>query len=112
MGSNDDGSEDSLAGRLRSLRSRRGWTRERAAERLGIAAETLARFERGERRPSLAVLLKLAKGYGISVDELTGQVAANPDTAVADSVQILTRLDQRRLRLARELLLALERADL
>ena len=110
MVADDEGME--FPGRLRALRSRRGWSREQAAERIGIAAETLARFERAERRPSLAVLLRLSKGYGVSVDELTGQVVAPPaGGVVAECTEVLSRLDERRLRLARELLLALERAE-
>ena len=33
---------------LRALRARRGWTLERVAERLGVAARTVSRWERGE----------------------------------------------------------------
>jgi len=105
------GVESQLSRNLRELRAQRHWSREVAAEKIGIAAETLARFERGERRPSLPVLLRLSHGYAVSVDELTGPQTRRSGDLIAECVQILGRFDDRRMRLAREILLALEKGD-
>src|SRR5215210_5616804 len=59
--------QGSLAMRLRVLRAERGLSLTEAAERAGIQRQTLALLERGERHPHDP---KIAKGYGVPVDEL------------------------------------------
>src|SRR5215217_5155091 len=60
----------SLAMRLRVLRAERGLSLTEAAERAGIQRQTLALLERGERHPHDPTLAKIAKGYGVPVEEL------------------------------------------
>ena len=105
---------DGLPANLRRLRDLRGWTREAAAEAIGIATETLARFERGERKPSLPVVLRLAVAFDVTVEELAGVRRTDGDEAplVSASLRTLRRLDARRLHLAHEMLILLEKADL
>src|SRR5215216_1291916 len=62
--------QGSLAKRLRVLRAERGLSLTEAAERAGIQRQTLALLERGERHPHDPTLAKIAKGYGVPVDEL------------------------------------------
>ena len=62
--------QGSLAMRLRVLRAERGLSLTEAAERAGIQRQTLALLERGERHPHDPTLAKIAKGYGVPVDEL------------------------------------------
>ncbi|HBF82635.1 MAG TPA: transcriptional regulator, partial [Streptomyces sp.] len=42
----------------------------------GVSPSTLSRIETGRRRPTLEVLMRLAKEYGASLDELAGTVPA------------------------------------
>jgi transcriptional regulator with XRE-family HTH domain len=56
--------------RLRSLRRQRGTTLSDLAGRTGISLSTLSRLESGERRPTLELLLPLARAYGVTLDEL------------------------------------------
>jgi transcriptional regulator with XRE-family HTH domain len=75
----DDEVADALAGmgpRLRAARERRGVTLTGVGEATGIAPSTLSRMETGRRRPTLDVLLRLAKAYGVSLDELAGTAPA------------------------------------
>ncbi|MBA0052239.1 XRE family transcriptional regulator [Streptomyces sp. AJS327] len=58
--------------RLRALRRERGSTLARLAERTGISVSTLSRLESGRRRPTLELLLPLARAYGVRLDELVG----------------------------------------
>ena len=41
-------------------------------ERTGISTSTLSRLENGQRRPSLELLLPLARAYRVPLDELVG----------------------------------------
>jgi transcriptional regulator with XRE-family HTH domain len=56
--------------RLRSLRRRRDTTLADLAGETGISVSTLSRLESGERRPTLELLLPLAREYGVTLDEL------------------------------------------
>jgi transcriptional regulator with XRE-family HTH domain len=61
--------------RLRSLRSGRGWTLDELAERTGLSKPFLSRLEAGRRQPSIAVVLTLARTYGVSVGEMFQETA-------------------------------------
>lgn len=56
--------------RLRQLRIARGWTQEQLAEAAGITSTYTSDLERGEKVPSLSILLRLARAFDISVAEL------------------------------------------
>jgi transcriptional regulator with XRE-family HTH domain len=61
---------ESLPAKLRVLRARQGLTLIEAAEKLGIGRDTLSDLERGNRRPVMPTLAKIAKGYGVPVEDL------------------------------------------
>lgn len=56
--------------RLRDLRRRSGTTLAALSETTGIPISTLSRLESGHRKPSLELLLPLAKAHHIPLDEL------------------------------------------
>ncbi|GLW07019.1 hypothetical protein Misp01_21490 [Microtetraspora sp. NBRC 13810] len=58
--------------RLRALRRDRGTTLAQLSETTGISVSTLSRLESGQRRPTLELLLPLAKAHGVQLDELVG----------------------------------------
>ncbi|MBY8879776.1 helix-turn-helix domain-containing protein [Actinacidiphila acidipaludis] len=61
--------------RLRALRRERGATLAQVAESTGISLSTLSRLESGQRRPTLELLLPLAREYRVPLDELVGAPA-------------------------------------
>jgi transcriptional regulator with XRE-family HTH domain len=62
--------------RLRALRKQRGVTLEQLAESTGISVSTLSRLESGQRRPTLELLLPLARAHHVPLDELVGAPAS------------------------------------
>jgi transcriptional regulator with XRE-family HTH domain len=58
--------------RLRGLRHQRDTTLTSVAAATGISVSTLSRLESGQRRPTLELLLRLARAYGVPLDELVG----------------------------------------
>jgi transcriptional regulator with XRE-family HTH domain len=71
----DDELDDVLGAigpRLRALRTQRGATLAQLAAQTGISVSTLSRLESGERRPSLELLLPLARVHDVPLDELVG----------------------------------------
>ncbi|SCG72837.1 helix-turn-helix domain-containing protein [Micromonospora inositola] len=61
--------------RLRALRTRRGVTLAQLAETTGVSVSTLSRLESGGRRPTLELLLPLARAHQVPLDELVGAPA-------------------------------------
>ena len=58
--------------RLRALRVRRGRTLAQLSEETGVSVSTLSRLESGQRRPTLELLLPLARSHQVPLDELVG----------------------------------------
>ncbi len=68
-----------IATRLFELREERGWSQTRTAKEAGVSQTSIVHIETGRVRPRLATLRRLAKGFGITVEELTGApLAATP----------------------------------
>ena len=55
---------------LVKLRKERGITQVVLSEELGVTFQAVSKWERGENLPDSDLLLKLAKFYGITVDEI------------------------------------------
>jgi transcriptional regulator with XRE-family HTH domain len=58
--------------RLRALRRQRDITLDELSAQTAISKSTLSRLESGSRRPTLELLLPLARIYGVTLDELVG----------------------------------------
>jgi transcriptional regulator with XRE-family HTH domain len=58
--------------RLKRLRTHRGVTLTDLAAITGISKSTLSRLETGQRKPSLELLLPIAKAHRVPLDELVG----------------------------------------
>ena len=58
--------------RLRALRKQRETTLADLSAATGISVSTLSRLESGARRPTLELLLPLARAHGVTLDELVG----------------------------------------
>ncbi len=60
----------SIAGNIRRLRERRGWTQEALAERAELESRYVQTLESGKANPSAAVLLAVASALDVSPGEL------------------------------------------
>ena len=58
--------------RLRALRQDHEVTLAELSATTGISVSTLSRLESGQRRPTLELLLPLARAHGVQIDELVG----------------------------------------
>lgn len=61
--------------RLRRIRKERGATLAGLCEATGISVSTLSRLESGLRKPSLELLLPIARAHEVALDELVGTPA-------------------------------------
>lgn len=63
---------DGVGPRMKSLRQDRGATLAQLSETTGISVSTLSRLESGQRKPTLELLLQLARAHQVPLDELVG----------------------------------------
>lgn len=84
--------------RLRALRGESRMTLAQLSEATGISVSTLSRLESGGRRPTLELLLPLARAYHVPLDELVGapptgdpRVYARPFVRGGQTIVPLTR---------------------
>lgn len=80
-----------LAARLNRLRVERGWTLAELSKLAGLSKPYLSRLESGQRQPSLAALLALARTYNTPLQSLldTGtQAGASPVVIQGNRAQI------------------------
>ena len=65
----------SIGPRLRALRQKRNVTLTGLSRTTGISVSTLSRLESGGRRPTLELLLPLARAHQVSIEQLVGEPA-------------------------------------
>jgi transcriptional regulator with XRE-family HTH domain len=68
----DDDVLSAVGPRLRTLRKERGTTLAELSTATGISVSTLSRLESGQRKPTLELLLPLARAHQVPLDELVG----------------------------------------
>jgi transcriptional regulator with XRE-family HTH domain len=90
-----------LAQNLRHLRTERGWSQAELAEQIGVHLTHVSRVETGKYTPGLEFVVKAARAFGITVDEL---VADHPegleeirleDKELTERLRLLEDLDER-----------------
>ena len=64
-----------IAVKLRILREERGLTHKEAAELANVSHWTLIYLESGKRAPYMPTVTKIAGAYGVSFEELVGDLA-------------------------------------
>jgi transcriptional regulator with XRE-family HTH domain len=67
----DDGHERDLLGlRIRSLRTKKGWTQQELGNQADVNYKFIGEIERGQQNPSFNVLVKIADAMGVDLPEL------------------------------------------
>jgi transcriptional regulator with XRE-family HTH domain len=79
---------DAVGPRLRTLRQNRGATLAQLSKATGISVSTLSRLESGGRKPTLELLLALARAHQVPLDELVGAPATGDPRINPRPVQV------------------------
>ena len=87
-----------LAQTLKTLRERKKLLQKEVANAVGVHPSNYSKMEKGERDVSIEVADKLAKFYGISLDELV-----HPEGKIPDEVTIEDKSVTERIKLIQEL---------
>jgi putative transcriptional regulator len=67
-----------LDNRIKVLRAERDWTQEHLAELVGVTRKTINTVERGVFVPSTVLALRLARAFGVPVEQVFSLAAARP----------------------------------
>ncbi len=59
-----------MKNRITDLRAQRGWTQADLAQRAGVSRQTINAIETGKFDPSLPLAFRLAKLFGLTIEEL------------------------------------------
>ena len=55
---------------LEDHRNRKGWTQQELADRTGVSRQTIISLEKGRYNPSIVLAFRLARQFGVSIEEL------------------------------------------
>ena len=85
-----------LGSRVKQLRAQRGWSLEGLATASGVSRSMLSQIEREQANPTLAVTLRIARAFGLSLGELLEMPGAASSVTVirADDHTYHYRSDQ------------------
>jgi transcriptional regulator with XRE-family HTH domain len=87
---------DQFSHRLKELRSERGWSLDELAQASGVSRSMLSQVERNQANPTLAVALRIARAFGMSLADLAETPGAISSLAVirADDQEYHYRSDK------------------
>lgn len=88
----DDAVSAALGQRIKALRARSGLTLEQLSQQSGVSRAMLSTIERGEKSPTLPIIVRIAAGFGISLSSLLG---AEPDPSSVAVIRASQRLAYR-----------------
>lgn len=69
---------------LIKLRKEKGLSQEELADKLAVSRQAISKWERGESLPDTDNLIRLAKLYGVSIDEIVGIKDSGEDAATVE----------------------------
>ena len=59
-----------LGDKLKTLRDKRGWSQGQVAKKVSADPQRISKYERGVIFPTVDMLIKLAKAFGVTLDDL------------------------------------------
>ena len=75
---------ETLGKRIAALRKEKGLTQEQLAEKVGVSAQAVSKWENDVSCPDITILPLLADLFGVSVDELLGVKPVEPHVIILD----------------------------
>lgn len=92
------GNFDILAQRLKTLRADMSMTQKEFSEKVGFTQATLSAYENGQKKPSLDIIMDIAKHCNVSIDWLCGlsdrMKNGNEPETYADVIDLLYKIEK------------------
>lgn len=62
-----------IGSKISTLRKEKGWSQGDLAQKIDASREIIGKYERNENLPSIEMVAKMAKAFGVTVDFLIGE---------------------------------------
>jgi transcriptional regulator with XRE-family HTH domain len=83
-----------ISHRISALRKEKNWSQGELAQKIEASREIIGKYERGENMPSIEMLSKMSKAFGVTVDFLMGESEnASFDKKVVDRINDIQKMD-------------------
>jgi transcriptional regulator with XRE-family HTH domain len=109
MASRDEAFFKALGARLAAARDAAGFSQAALAEELGIAQQTLAHYETGRSRVSVALMLEMSRVLRFSIDDMLagraeGRSKRGPASRLEQQLDAIARLPKAKQRMVADML--------
>lgn len=79
------------ADRIRTLRTRLGWSRQKLGDMLGVSATAVFKWENAQSQPDIPTLQRLADIFGVTMDELCDHTANGAQGSEITNIMVMSR---------------------
>ncbi|QRY59771.1 helix-turn-helix domain-containing protein [Sphingobacterium siyangense] len=83
-----------IGSKISTLRKQKGWSQGDLAQKIDASREIIGKYERNEDLPSIEMVAKMAKAFGVTVDFLIGEVEnASYDKETVERINDIQKMD-------------------
>lgn len=80
--------------KISTLRKEKNWSQGDLAQQIGASREIIGKYERNENLPSIEMVAKMARAFGVTVDYLIGEGEnASYDKETVDRINNIQKMD-------------------
>ncbi|WP_342330259.1 helix-turn-helix transcriptional regulator [Pedobacter sp. FW305-3-2-15-E-R2A2] len=83
-----------IGSKISTLRKEKGWSQGDLAKKINASREIIGKYERNENLPSIEMVAKMAKAFGVTTDFLIGEGEnASYDKEIVDRINDIQKMD-------------------
>lgn len=83
-----------IGSKISTLRKDKNWSQGDLAQRIGASREIIGKYERNENLPSIEMVAKMAKAFGVTIDFLIGEGEnASFDKETVERINDIQKMD-------------------
>ena len=83
-----------IGSKISTRRKEKSWSQGELAQQLGASREIIGKYERNENLPSIEMVAKMAKAFGVTVDYLIGEGEnASYDKQTVERINDIQKMD-------------------
>ena len=83
-----------IGSKISSLRKDKNWSQGDLAQKIEASREIIGKYERGENLPSIEMVVKMSRAFGVTVDFLIGEgESASYDKETVDRINDIQKMD-------------------
>lgn len=84
-----------IGSKISTLRKEKTWSQGELAKQIGASREIIGKYERNENLPSIEMVAKMARAFGVTVDYLIGEgESASYDKEIVERINNIQKMDE------------------